>query len=295
MTLHKMREIGPLGTFFLCKLGNWFTVFLLSNLLVVDVSPVDFHGWIETFALITTLFDTWVVMSRLDRTRILEVFFFFWFIHENLCVLSTFFIYLCIRARSLCALLDTFNVTACSLCNSFEGFFSVFPDLLPSLVVANDCIFKSISNNFSCSVIEFRCILPGISALLVSALKTFSECWAVTLCIYHTFLGLFKIFIFSHTVEIIHLRLEDALLKFVGIALDIHCSESVPFCPEIYPWLNVFAVGDVPLSSSSSNYMVKINPVLLSWYFLSFFICLLKNFSLIVSILESFLIISNWR
>jgi hypothetical protein len=57
----------------------------------------------------------------------------------------------------------------------------------------------------------------------------------------------------------------------------------------------VFAVRDIPLSSSSSNYMVKINPVLLSWYFLSFFICLLEGLSLIVSIRKSFLIISDRR
>jgi hypothetical protein len=195
----------------------------------------------------------------------------------------------------MCTLFDTINVTACSLCNSFEGLFSVLHDLLPSLVVTFNCSLKSVSNNFSWSVIELIIIDLSIMVLFSSIFKILGECWAVTLSIYYTFLCLFMILNIAHTVEVIHLRLEDTLLEFVGITLGIHCSESVPFCPEIYPWLNVFAVRDIPLSSSSSNYMVKINPVLLSWYFLSFFICLLEGLSLIVSIRKSFLIISDRR
>ena len=88
--------------------------------------------------------------------------------------------------------------------------------------------------------------------------------WCITFSIYHAFLGLITDLLFSNIVESIHLSLEDALLEFVGITLGIYCSESVPFCPEVYPRFNVFAVIDIFLSSCSSNYVVKINPVLLN-------------------------------
>jgi hypothetical protein len=140
-------------------------------------------------------------------------------------------------------------------------------------------------------------LIVGFSStkLWLNSTHAFFEGWAVTFCIFHAFLGLFIDLMFGQLVECIHLSLEDALLEFVGIACSIHSSESVPFCPEVYPWLNVFAVIDVMLSSCGSNYMVKINPVLLGWYFLSFLILLSKVISLFDSSLESLLIIGNWR
>jgi hypothetical protein len=39
----------------------------------------------------------------------------------------------------------------------------------------------------------------------------------------------FLIFTFSYTIEAIHLRQEDALQKFVGITLNIHCCEATHF------------------------------------------------------------------
>ena len=262
--------MSQFGAFLLSELGDGFAVSFLGNLLVVDASPVDLHGWIEAFAFGTALVNSWVVIVWCTIA------------------VSEF-------VGGLCALLDTINVTTSSLCNSLEGFFSVLPDLSPSLLVTNNCILKSVSNNFSLCIVELMIVDYSSIELWLNSTHAFFEGWAVTFCIFHAFLGLFTDLMFGQLVECIHLSLEDALLEFVGIACSIHSSESIPFCPEVYPWLNVFAVIDVMLSSCSSNYVVKINPVLLGWNFLSFLILLSKVISLFNSSLESLLIIGYWR
>ena len=167
-----------------------------------------------------------------------------------------------IIVRCLCAFLDAINVTARSLYNSFEVIELGLIDLFPSLEVTIKCFFKFRFNNI-CSISHelFIVSLGGIN-LLVKATHAFSECWAATLCNCNAFAQFFTNRRWVPTVEHIHLTLEDALLKFIGITLSIDGGESVPFSPGIYPWFNVFAVIDINLSSCSSNNMVKINPVL---------------------------------
>jgi len=106
-------------------------------------------------------------------------------------------------------------------------------------------------------------IILGSTEFTLSATETLCESWYITLSICCAFLGFEKSLTLRQTVESIHLSLEEALLELVCITLGIDSSESVIFSPEIYPWFNVFTMSNVQLSSCSSNYMVKINPVLL--------------------------------
>jgi len=182
------------------------------------------------------------------------------------CIISSFFRcnFIRIIARCLCAFLDAINVTACSLYNSFHVIELVLIDLSPSLEVTIKCFSKSRYNNI-CPISQklFIVSLGGIN-LLLQLTKILIESWAVTLCTYNAFRAFLENCRWMDTIEHINLRLEDALLKFVSITLSIGSGESVQFSPGIYPWLNVFAVIDISLSSCSSNNMVKINPVLLN-------------------------------
>ena len=202
------------------------------------------------------------------------------------CIIFSFFRcnFIRIIARCLCAFLDAINVTACSLYNSFHVIELVLIDLSPSLEVTIKCFFKSRSNNIFLFSLELIIVSQGGINLLLKATHALSECWAVTLCTYSAFLEFFTNCRWIVTIEHIHLSLEDALFKFVGITLSIDSGESVPFSKGIYVWLNLFAIIDVSLSSCSSNNMVKINPVLLHCFLSSLHIWALKGPGLVENV-----------
>ena len=64
--------MSQFGTFFLTELADGFTVLILGNLLIVDASPVDLNGRIETFAFDCAFIDTFVAIIK---TSFLNFFF----------------------------------------------------------------------------------------------------------------------------------------------------------------------------------------------------------------------------